>query len=179
VILERMMATYKQVSGWALALTIVVSGCNSSSDSAGDGGGGMDQLAHQVTAQKAAGVQQDESAAQEAKSAAAADQPPAEQPKTAAGREGVGEGGYYTAIVGARRHVLNRVEDLAWTQGVQHFQAEHGRLPKDHAEFMSRVVEPLQLDLGYKEENQEFLYDPTQGQWGEVFVVEKMEQPAP
>ena len=40
------------------------------------------------------------------------------------------------------------------------FQATEGRLPKDHDEFMKKVVTPLEINLGYKEENQEFLYDP-------------------
>ncbi|MCI0334494.1 MAG: hypothetical protein L0228_14855 [Planctomycetes bacterium] len=115
--------------------------------------------------------------AQEAQ--AAASQPPAERPRTEAGRGSIGEGGYFTAIAGARRHVLNKVEDLAWTQGVQHFQATEGRLPKDHDEFMNKIVIPLGIDLGFKEEGQEFLYDPTEGQWGTLYVVEAESQPAP
>ena len=75
--------------------------------------------------------------------------------------------------------MLNIADRLPWLQAVQHFKAEHGRLPKDHAEFMSRVVEPLEINLGYKEENQEFLYDPSEGDWGELYVVEKLEEPNP
>jgi hypothetical protein len=152
-------------------------GCESS---AGTGGGAsMDEMANALDVQKSA-QQQDqaradaERAAQEAQQAA--EQPPAEPEREVAGRERVAPGGYYTAIVGARRHVLNKVESLAWQQAVSHFQAEHGRMPKDHAEFMSRIVEPLGIDLGFKEENQEFLYDPndkTTGPYGTLFVVEK------
>jgi hypothetical protein len=152
-------------------------GCESSSGTGG--GASMDEMANALDAQTSA-QQQDQAsadaqlAAQEAQQAA--EQPPAETERDVAGRERVAPGGYYSAIVGARRHVLNKVESLAWQQAVSHFQAEHGRMPKDHAEFMSRIVEPLGIDLGFKEENQEFLYDPndkTTGPYGTLFVVEK------
>jgi hypothetical protein len=71
---------------------------------------------------------------------------------------------------------------LAWQQAVSHFQATNGRLPKDHAEFMKQIVEANGIDLGFKEENQEFLYDPndkTQGPYGTLFVVEKTAEAAP
>ena len=157
--------------------TLVCLGCNSS-DEAPRGGRSMEEMAAAVSAQR-------ESKTDEAESSLTQQQPgpseaaPSEPTRQVAEREGAGEGGYYTAIVGARRHVMNRVEDLAWIQGVQHFQAEHGRLPKDHDEFMSRIVEPLGIDLGYKEPDQEFLYDPSAGQWGEVYVVEKLDESAP
>src|SRR5688572_1775399 len=123
-----------------LALPIGI-GCDSSTNTGG--GTSMDAMASALDAQKNAQQQEQsradaERAAQEA--AAAAAQPPAEPERQVAGREGVAPGGYYTAIVGARRHVLNKVEGLAWQQAVSHFQAEHGRMPKDHAEFMSKVV---------------------------------------
>jgi hypothetical protein len=158
-----------------------LAGCGSSSNSGGGGGGAsMDQMAAQLDAQEAARKQQEAAAEKKAQDdAAAATTAPAPEPeRNVAGRDRVGEGGYYTAIVGARRHVLNRVDDLAWTQAVQHFQATEGRLPKDHNEFMSKIVTPLGIDLGFKEENQEFLYDPSQGQWGEVYVVEKLDESA-
>jgi hypothetical protein len=147
----------------------------------------MAQVGAQLEAEKAAKVQQDQSKleadrqAEEAEATAAASQPPAEKPRTEAGRAPIGEGGYLVAIAGARRHVLNRVEDLAWTQAVQHFQATEGRLPKDHEEFMKKIIEPLGIDLGFKEEGQEFLYDPTsteEHRWGTVYVVEAETQPA-
>jgi hypothetical protein len=174
-----------RLGAWLLVIAIAVTavGCGSSSSSSSSGGGSsMDQMAAQLDEQAAARKQDEariaaeKKAQEEAAAKTAADAPPE---RKVAGRAGVGEGGYYTAIVGARRHVLNRVDDLAWTQGVQHFQATEGRLPKDHKEFMSKVVEPLGIDLGFKEENQEFLYDPSQGQWGEVYVVEKLAEPAP
>jgi hypothetical protein len=140
----------------------------------------MDDLAAQLDAQEAARLQEQanqaaaERAPAEAAAAASAEQ---QQPKrTVAGRPGVGEGGYYTAIVGARRHILNKVDSLAWKQAVQHFKATEGRKPKDHDEFMNKIVIPLEIDLGYKEENQEFIYDPSaesEGDLGVLYVVEK------
>jgi hypothetical protein len=185
---ERNMAMQSRVGNLAILilLGIGVVGCDSSPDSGG--GASMDDMAASLEAQSAAEKKEQERLEAERKAeearqaAAAASQPAAERPRTVAGRPGVGQGGYYTAIVGARRHVLNRVEDLAWLQGVQHFQATEGRLPKDHAEFMSKIVEPLGINLGFKEENQEFLYDPTPDEdhpWGNVYVVEKVEEPAP
>ena len=58
---------------------------------------------------------------------------PAEPPKKVGGRQtqGLG-GGYYAAIIGARRHVMNVVDSIAWIQGVRSFKAEEGRKPKDN-----------------------------------------------
>ncbi len=137
----------------------------------------MADVGRQIEAQETAKQQEEqakaeaEKKAEEAQKAAAAGGS-ADGQKREAGRGSIGEGGYLVAIAGARRHVLNKVEDLAWTQAVQHFQATEGRLPKDHAEFMSKVIEPNGIDLGYKEEGQEFLYDPSEGSWGTLYVVE-------
>jgi hypothetical protein len=169
-----------------LALGIGVAGCDSSSSNTG-GGASMDQMAARLETQndaekKEQGRLEAERKAEEARqAAAAASQPAAERPRREAGRAPIGEGGYFTAIAGARRHILNKVEDLAWTQGVQHFQATEGRLPKDHDEFMTKIVEPLGINLGFKEEGQEFLYDPTPDEehpWGTVYVVESIAEPA-
>jgi hypothetical protein len=163
----------------AVVFTFGLLGCSSDSSS---GGGSMSQAAAQLEAEKTAEQQAEQKTAADAQAAqqsAAAQQAAVEKPRTEAGRGSIGEGGYLVAIAGARRHVLNKVEDLAWTQGVQHFQAEHGRLPKDHAEFMSRIVEPLGIDLGYIEEGQEFLYDPNEGQWGTLYVVQKADAAGP
>jgi hypothetical protein len=169
------------VAACMLTMPLVV-GCDSGAGTSGSGTS-MDAMASALDAQKNAQQEQArqdaERAAQEAQQAAASAEQPADQNRRVAGREGVGSGGYYTAIVGARRHILNKVESLAWIQGVQHFQATNGRLPKDHAEFMSQIVEPLGIDLGFKEEDQEFLYDPndkTQGQFGTLYVVAKEPQ---
>lgn len=171
------MAVSRSVVGLFLLFGVLIaaSGCDSSSS--GGGGASMDELAGAMSAQRAA----DEKAAKEeaerqAQAAQQAAQAPAEPQRTRAGRPGVEPGGYYTAIVGARRHILNEVDTFAWKQAVQHFRATEGRKPKDHEEFMKRIVIPLEIDLGYKEENHEFLYDPTaesDGDLGVLYVVEK------
>ena len=160
-----------------IAWAIAEAGCDSASST---GGASMDDLASAASAQRAAEEQKEQSAEAErkAKEAQQAAQAPAEPPGKVAGRPGVGEGGYFTAIVGARRRILNETERWPWLQAVQHFKAEHGRLPKDHAEFMSRVVEPLEINLGYKEENEVYFYDPNEGDFGELYVVEIAEEPA-
>ena len=157
------MLTNKRCISFILTVAISISttGCDSSSNK-NSGGASMDQMAGAVDAQNAAHKQEAEAAAKKAeqdrmaaeKVAAAK---PAEAEKKVAGREAMAPGGgYYKAIIGARRHILNQVDQLAWLQAVQHFQATEGRLPKDHNEFMKKVVMPLEINLGYKEENQEF-----------------------
>lgn len=161
-----------------IALAVGGVGCGPSDSGAGSS---MAEVATQLDAQNAAQHQQDQAKSEAERKAQDAQTAPAEQPRTEAGRGNIGEGGYFTAIAGARRHVLNKVEDLEWTQGVQHFQATEGRLPKDHDEFMNRIIVPLGIDLGFKEEGQEFLYDPTPIEdhpWGTVYVVEAATQPA-
>jgi hypothetical protein len=172
-------AAVGSIASFALLLT----GCPSESGPKRS----MSDVGSQIESQNAAQQQTDQAKAeadQKAKeaAAAAASQPPAEAPRTEAGRAPIGEGGYLVAIAGARRHVLNRVDDLAWTQAVQHFQATEGRLPKDHQEFMTKVIEPNGIDLGFKEEGQEFLYDPTpdsEHPWGTLYVVASEDAAAP
>jgi len=177
------MPAIKPLIGFVLTIAIAFAcaGCDSSSSSSG--GASMDQMAGAVDAQNAAQKQQAEAAAKKAEQdrmAAEKAAKPAEPAKKVAGREAMAPGGgYYTAIIGARRHVLNQVDQLAWLQAVQHFQATEGRLPKNHDEFMKKVITPLDINLGYKEENQEFLYDPHEGPWGTLYVVEKEPAGAP
>lgn len=169
-----------------IAISLSVSGCGSSSSSS-SGGASMDQMAGAVDAQKTAKQQQDE-AATAAKAAAdkkaaeeQAAKPPAEPEKKVVGRAPVAPGGgYYNAIIGARRHILNETESLAWKQGVASFRATNGRKPKDHNEFMKQVITAMDIPLPKKEENEEYFYDPkgeTDGDFGQLYVVEN--QPAP
>jgi hypothetical protein len=182
------MATRKHIAElvFVTLLGVGVVGCDSSTNSGG-GGASMGEMAAALDAKRAAEQKEQqrleaERKAEEARAAAAAAaQPPAERPRKEAGRAPVAQGGYFTAIVGARRHILNQVEDWPWIQAVQHFQATEGRLPKDHDEFMKKIIVPLGINLGFKEEEQEFLYDPTPTEerpWGTVYVVDKLQQPS-
>jgi hypothetical protein len=173
------MGVFRRGAELFLMIAIGAAGCDSASSTSG--GASMDELASAASAQRAAEQQKEdekseaERKAQEAQQAA---QAAAGTPLNRAGRPQVGEGGYLTAIVGARRRIMNEADRWPWVQAVQHFKAEHGRLPKDHAEFMREIVERHEINLGYKEEGQEFFYDPNEGDWGEVYVVEYVEEPA-
>jgi hypothetical protein len=143
----------------------------------------MDAMAGAVDAQNAARKQKEADEARKAEEAKkAAESQPAEPVRTAVGSRPVEQGGgYYSAIIGARRHVLNVVDSLSWIQGVRNFKAEKGRKPKDHAEFMKDCVAVYQLQLPALEEGQEYLYDPkgeTDGDFGQLYVVEKQAAPS-
>ncbi len=177
------MLTYKQFVGCGLmiALSIGWMGCGSSSSSGGSAGGGtsMDAMARQIDAQNAARKQQETAAATKATADqnAVAAQPPAEPERKAVGRRAaVAGGGYYGAIMGARRHVMNVVDNLSWIQGVRSFKAEEGRKPKDNDEFMNVVVKKYELQLPRIEEDEEYVYDPngeSDGDFGQLYVVKK------
>jgi hypothetical protein len=172
-----------------ILLGIGVFGCESSSSTkSGGGGASMGEMAAALDARRAAEQKEQqrlkaERTAEEARqAAAAAATPPEERPRKVAGRPPVKQGGYLTAIVGARRHALNKIDSWAWMQAVQHFVATEGRKPKDHDEFMKKIVIELQVPLGYIEENQEFLYDPNAEREdgldiGQLYVVEKVAAP--
>jgi hypothetical protein len=151
------MLTNKRSIGFILVMAIGIGlpGCGSSSSSSG--GASMDQMAAEQAAK-----------------------PPAEPEKKVVGRAPVAPGGgYYSAIIGARRHILNESESWAWKQGVGSFRATNGRKPKDNNEFMKQVIAAMDIPLPHKEENEEYFYDPkgeTDGDYGQLYVIEK--QPA-
>jgi hypothetical protein len=169
-----------------MLLSVAISGCDSSSSS-DSGGASMDALAGQVDAANAQIKESEAAAAAKAaadqKAAEAAAAQAAAQPRVV-GRGRVEDLGYGSAIINARRHVLNESESWAWKQAVGSFRATNGRKPKDHAEFMKRVIEEMQIPLPHKEEGEEFFYDPngeSDGDFGLLYVVEKPpeSQPAP
>jgi hypothetical protein len=175
-----------------IAVASALAGCGSSSSSSSSGGASMDQLAGQVDAQKAAQKQQQDSAAaakaeadkKAAAVAAAQAQAPAptEPMKKVGGRPAPEFGGYYGAIAGARRHVMNVADSLSWIQGVRSFKAEEGRKPKNNDEFMKVVVSRYDLSLPKIEADEEYLYDPngeTDGDFGQLYVVKKQTAESP
>lgn len=142
----------------------------------------MDQMAGAVDAQKEAKKQEADAAAmkaaadQKAASDAAAATPVQPEMKKVGDRPRPEFGGYFGAIAGARRHVMNVVDNLAWIQGVRSFKAEEGRKPKDNNEFMKVVVTKYELILPKIEPDEEYLYDPngeTDGDFGQLYVVKK------
>jgi hypothetical protein len=78
--------------------------------------------------------------------------------------------------MGARRHVMNVVDNIAWIQGVRNFQGTYGRNPKDTKEFMNVCVKENDLQLPRIEADEEYLYDPnaeSDGHFGQLYVVKK------
>ena len=183
------MLTNNCCIGFILTTVIALglSGCDSSSSKSG-GGASMDQMAGAVDAQKVAKKQEEDAAAakavadQKAAQAAAASTPaPAAPMKKVGDRPAPEFGGYFGAIAGARRHVMNVVDSLAWIQGVRNFKAEKGRKPKDNAEFMKDCVKVYELQLPHIEDDEEYLYDPngeSDGDFGQLYVVKKGAAPA-
>src|SRR6185312_16111922 len=112
---------------------------------------------------------------QKAADAAAATPAPPEMKKVG-DRPAPEFGGYFGAIAGARRHVMNVADSLSWIQGVRSFKAEEGRKPKNNDEFMNVVVKKYDLQLPRIEADEEYLYDPngeSDGDFGQLYVVKK------
>src|SRR5262245_31732580 len=118
-----MTANMRSIFCLSLMLSVTyLSGCGSSSSSSSSGGASMDQLAGQVDAQKAAQKQQEDAAAaakaeadKKAADAAAAQAQapaPAAPMKKVGGRPAPEFGGYFGAIAGARRHVMNVADSI-------------------------------------------------------------------
>jgi hypothetical protein len=203
--LEIMNRSYLLASLVVLIASVTSVGC----DSGGDGGGqSMDALAAQIDQNKkaddhAAAVQQakqeaakraeekqaaDEAArqqaaaieaakAEEAANAAAAGQQ--QGGTTTAGGATVGqEGGYLSAIAGAHRHITTRMDDVAWTQQLQHYKAETGNMPKTSEEFL-QIMQERGIPLPELEEGQQLYWDPNEGEWGALYIVEPAPQQPP
>jgi len=171
---------------------VVNTGCDSGS-AGGGGGSDMDALAAQLdqakqaeadakaaaeaAAAKAAADQQaaEEAAQRKAQEDAAAAAAAAAQPAggpTTAGAGTVGqEGGYMSAIVAAHRHITTRVDNLAWTQALQHHKAVTGEMPKTNEEFL-KIMDEGGIPLPELEQGQELFWDPSEGDWGTLYIVE-------
>lgn len=165
-------------------------GCDDSGSTSG-GGSDMDALAAQleqskqaeadakaaaeVAAAKAAAEQQAAEDAAQRKAqedAAAAAAQPADGGRMTAGAGTVGqEGGYMSAIVAAHRHITTRVDDLAWTQALQHHKAMTGEMPKTNEEFL-KIMNEAGIPLPELEQGQELFWDPSEGDWGTLYIVE-------
>ena len=99
-----------------------------------------------------------------------ADQP-AEKPsesadaKTATPKKKTGKvkiaGGMLTIPGGMAAKAEQKAFEMALPQLLQLFQAEHGRKPKSHEEFMAKVIDAHKRKLPKAPEGQKFVYDPT------------------
>jgi hypothetical protein len=166
-------------ASWLLLTASVALGAGGCGSSNSTGGASMGQLASAASAQRDVEEQKAKEQAEADRKAQAAAQAAAVPTMKKAGRPKIEPGGYFRAIIGARRKILNETDRWPWIQAVQHFQATEGRMPKDHDEFMNRIVIPLEINLGYKEPYEEFFYDPNEGDFGELYVVTVREPQRP
>jgi hypothetical protein len=176
-----------------LVTSLTILGCD---DGASTGGESMDALAAQIEQNKKAAADSQAAAEAQAAKQAAAAEAQAEAAKRAADEEAakqaaavadtrrgttagsitVGQGGgYYSAIAGAHHYMKHEIEDLAWIEAVKSYWAEQGHYPKSHEEFM-QCLKKYDTELPALEQGQEYLYDPNEGQFGTLYVVEQ--QPA-
>lgn len=81
---------------------------------------------------------------------------------------------YEGAVVTPVKAIFSTEEYLAYNvavvQALNLFEAENGRRPKDHTEFMERVIKPNNIRLPMLPPGQSYRWDPTQGDKGELMV---------
>jgi hypothetical protein len=65
-----------------------------------------------------------------------------------------------SAIGGVYRRALAETEKWPIAQGIQHFQASNGRLPKSNEEFHDKVMKAMQIPYPKMEEGYELVFDP-------------------
>jgi len=81
---------------------------------------------------------------------------------------------YEGAVVTPVKAIFSTEEYLAYNvsvvQALNLFEAENGRRPKDHTEFMEKIIKPNNIKLPVLPEGQSYRWDPTQGEKGELMV---------
>ncbi|MEX0866581.1 MAG: hypothetical protein WD030_04430 [Pirellulales bacterium] len=105
-------------------------------------------------------------------------QPPAaEKPDDLVKAEaGLGEKGHYesknvlTVALSARFRTEEQILLGQIDQAIQMFRAVHGRVPKDHEEFIKKVVAENGYRLPELPDGQTYFYDPSRGPHGELMV---------
>lgn len=65
----------------------------------------------------------------------------------------------HAMTAGAYKNILGRAAELSIKQAVNLFYAEHGRYPKDHDEFMERIIKYNQIELPVLPGNLKYAYD--------------------
>jgi hypothetical protein len=80
------------------------------------------------------------------------------------------EGLYVTSV----KALWSTEEYLAFNVSVVHaldlYEAEHGKRPKTHEEFMQQIIRPNNIRLPELPPGQTYRWDPTQGEKGELMV---------
>lgn len=175
---------------FAVFLLIAV-GCGDSTTS--DGPSEMDRMAQRLDAANDAAKEesQPQAPSRPAPSQPADSTPPAEsstappaqpdQTSAQSGDQSSGpaeeqSGGYLSSIAMAHRSIRTRVDDLAWKQAVSHYKAINGHTPRTHEEFMTGVIEGFDIPLPELEPDEKYVYEPDEGQFGELYVVRQRRQ---
>lgn len=65
----------------------------------------------------------------------------------------------HAMTAGAYKNILGQAAKLTITQAVNLFHAEHDRYPKDHEEFMERIIKANQITLPVLPGNVHYEYD--------------------
>ena len=63
------------------------------------------------------------------------------------------------ASMGAYGFAIGQISKLSIEKAIQLFQAEHGRFPKDHEEFMSQIIERNNINLPVLPGKRQYQYD--------------------
>ncbi|MDG1875374.1 MAG: hypothetical protein P8J27_15785 [Mariniblastus sp.] len=67
--------------------------------------------------------------------------------------------GPLSAVGGAYGFAVGEISKQAVQRAVQFFQAEHGRFPKDHAEFMEKIIKANSIKLPVLPGKRRYQYD--------------------
>ena len=65
----------------------------------------------------------------------------------------------YAYATGSYGFAISEISKQAIQRGVGFFQAEHGRMPKDHDEFMTQIIEKYKIKLPVLPGNRRYQYD--------------------
>jgi hypothetical protein len=154
------MNKHIQHAAWLGAL-LLAAGCNSSDSSDQSGGSEMDDVAKMLDQPKPVAQTQPTPPPK-----------PSEPVKHNVEHTDTSNwtGGYLGAVGAARRSMRNRIDDWAWKQAVQHYQATNGYLPRNTEEFMQAMRE-IDIPLPEIGEGNQYEYDPSEGQFGTLYEV--------
>lgn len=63
------------------------------------------------------------------------------------------------ASMGAYGHMVSEISKQSIQRAIQFFQAEHGRFPKDHEEFMTEIIKKNNIQLPVLPGKRRYQYD--------------------
>ena len=81
------------------------------------------------------------------------------------------------ASAGAYGYAVSQTSKLQIKQAIQLFQAEHGRFPKDHAEFMEQIIKKNSIQLPVLPGKRRYQYDVANHELVVVEAAKKENRP--